>query len=87
MRELTSTVTTKGQVTIPVEIRRLLKVAARDRVAFIVERDQVRLVRTESVAQRTAGALKSDEPALSPQQEREAAERAFAVEAEPRSGA
>ena len=85
MRELTSTVTTKGQVTIPVEIRRLLKVAARDRVAFIVERDQVRLVRTESVAQRTAGALKSDQPAQSPRQEREAAERAFAAEAEPRS--
>ena len=81
MRQLTSTVTTKGQVTIPIEIRRLLRVAPSDQVAFVVEDDQVRLIRTDSVTRRTAGALKSDQPALTPAQEREAAELGFAAEA------
>lgn len=87
MRELTSTITTKGQVTIPIEIRRLLKVAPQDRVAFVVEDDQVRLVRTDSVTRRTAGVLKSDQPALTPEQEREAVELAFTEEAASRPGA
>ena len=38
MRELVSTITTKGQVTIPVEIRRLLGVASHDEIAFLVSR-------------------------------------------------
>jgi AbrB family looped-hinge helix DNA binding protein len=78
MRELHSTLTTKGQVTIPVEIRRLLGLAPRDKVAFVVEDEQVRLTRRESVVQRTAGALKSTEPSLSAEELREAAEWAIA---------
>ena len=85
MRELASTVTRKGRITIPVEIRRLLNLAPNDRVAFVVEADAVQLRRTDSVAKRTAGALKSDIPALTPQQERQAAEWAIAAEAEPRT--
>jgi antitoxin PrlF len=87
VRELTSTVTTKGQVTIPVEIRRFLEVSPRDRIAFVVEGNQVKVRRTESVAQRTAGMLASDQPALPPEQEREVAEQAIAEEAESRSRA
>ena len=86
VRQLASTVTSKGQITIPVEIRRLLNVAPKDRVAFVVEDDTVQLRRTGSVAQRTAGALKNDIPALTPQEERDAAEWAIAEEAEPRAG-
>jgi antitoxin PrlF len=86
MRELASTVTRKGQVTIPVEIRRLLNVAPYDRVAFVVEDDRVQLRRTGSVAQRTAGALGNDIPARSPEAERAAAEQAIAEEAEPPIG-
>jgi AbrB family looped-hinge helix DNA binding protein len=85
MREVVSTVTRKGQVTIPVEIRRLLGVAPRDRVAFVVEGRQVRLVRSRSVVERTAGVLRSDTPTLSAEELRDAAELAIADEAVRRS--
>ena len=79
--EAHASVTSKGQVTIPVEIRRLLGVRARDKVAFRVEDDQVRLVRSGSVVQRTAGALAGPEPRLSDAEERALAEEAIAEEA------
>src|SRR5688572_12917529 len=55
-----SSITTKGQVTIPAEIRRRLGVGPRDRVDWIVEDGQVRVTRSGSgsVTERTAGALK-----------------------------
>ena len=81
MKEVHSTVTTKGQVTIPVEIRRLLQVQPRDRIAFVVEDDTVRLVRSQSVVARTAGALKSAKPPLTAEELREVAETAIAQEA------
>lgn len=37
MREIVSTITSKGQVTIPVEIRRHLGIATNDKVAFVLE--------------------------------------------------
>ncbi len=43
MRSVVSTITTKGQVTIPAEIRRHLGVGEHDQVAFVIEGDQVRL--------------------------------------------
>ena len=81
MKEVHSTVTTKGQVTIPVEIRRLLQVQPRDRIAFVVEDEKVRLVRSQSVVARTAGALKSAKPPLTTEELREVAEKAIAQEA------
>lgn len=36
MKEIVSTITSKGQVTIPVEVRRRLGVAASDKVVFII---------------------------------------------------
>jgi len=36
-----SVVTQKGQVTIPVEIRRVLGIKANDRVTFIIDQDRV----------------------------------------------
>lgn len=36
MREIVSSITSKGQVTIPVEIRRHLGVGASDKVAFVL---------------------------------------------------
>lgn len=36
-KQLISTVSSKGQVTIPVEIRRHLRVETKDKVAFVVE--------------------------------------------------
>jgi AbrB family looped-hinge helix DNA binding protein len=81
MKELRSVVTRKGQVTVPAEIRRELGLKEGDRVVFILDEGDVRLARTDSVVQRTAGALKSDEPRLTAEQLRESAERAMAEEA------
>jgi AbrB family looped-hinge helix DNA binding protein len=75
-----STVTSKGQITLPLAIRRLLGVRPRDKVAFVVEDDQVRVTRTGSVVARTAGAVKVDRPALTARQEREEFERGLAEE-------
>lgn len=39
IKEILSTITSKGQITIPVEVRRHLKVATREKVAFVLETD------------------------------------------------
>ena len=78
MREFVSTITTKGQATIPVEVRRLLGVAPHDKIAFLIEDGKVRLVRSTSVVHRTAGAFKSEAPPMTAEELREAAEQAIA---------
>jgi antitoxin PrlF len=85
MNEQLTVVTRKGQVTIPVDIRRALGIKEGDKVAFVVEDNQVKLTPKGSVVEQTAGALKSDIPALTPQEERDAAEQAIAEEAIARS--
>lgn len=86
MRELCAALTSKGRVTIPVEIRRMLGLAPHDRVAFVVDGERVELKKPSSVVARTAGALKGDEPPLSAEQLREAAEVAIAEETAERGG-
>ena len=81
MKELRSKISTKGQVTIPVEVRRLLGVGPHDQIGFVIEDGEVRLARVGSVVARSAGAFKSEEPPLSAEELREAAERAIAEEA------
>lgn len=44
MKELLSSVSEKGQVTIPLEIRRALAIKPKDKVAFKLERGEVKLV-------------------------------------------
>lgn len=78
MLERRSVVTRKGQITIPAEIRHALNIKEGDKVAFSLENGEVKLSRTGSVVEATAGALKSDMPPLSPQEERRAAEQAIA---------
>jgi antitoxin PrlF len=80
MKELLTVVTRKGQVTIPVEIRRALGLKEGDKVAFVLENDQVRLAPRGNIVARTAGFLKSDAPAKTPEEHREAAEVAIAEE-------
>jgi len=41
MREFTASVTERGQVTIPAEVRRLLGISKRDKVSFVVEDGKV----------------------------------------------
>jgi AbrB family looped-hinge helix DNA binding protein len=81
MKELLASVTTKGQVTIPVEVRRLLGIAPHDKVAFVVDGAAVHLARKGSVVAQTAGALKSQASPMTAEQLREAAEEAIAEEA------
>jgi antitoxin PrlF len=79
-RKLVSTLTSKGQVTIPAEIRRHLGLAPHDKIAFVVEADSVRIAPTESVIQRTAGIMKNHRSAKTAEQLREAAEEAIAAD-------
>jgi AbrB family looped-hinge helix DNA binding protein len=37
MREIVSTITSKGQITIPVEVRRQLGVSAGDKITFVID--------------------------------------------------
>ena len=82
MLQRTARITTKGQVTIPAEVRRLLGVRPHEEVAFLVEQGQVRLAPARSVVAQTAGMLRGPEPRLSAQEEKAAAEEAIAEEVE-----
>ena len=86
VNESISTVTRKGQVTVPVGIRRALGLKEGDKVAFVLEDGVARLKRRESYAERTAGAVKTDQPPLTAEQLRQAAEQAIADETIERSG-
>jgi antitoxin PrlF len=87
MQEIISVVTSKGQVTIPAAVRRHLGIATHDKLAFIIEADQVRVAPVgKSVVARTAGLLKGDQPALTPQQENDVFEQAMAEDAEGLTG-
>ncbi len=59
MRELSSTITSKGQVTIPKAIRERIGVGPHDKVSWVIEGDSVKVTRRESVVRRTAGMMKS----------------------------
>lgn len=77
----TSRITTKGQVTIPADIRRLLRLSPKDKVSFVIEKDDVvKIEPAKSVVAQTAGMFKSDRPALSAKEERALAEEAFVTE-------
>ena len=78
----TSNLTRKGQVTIPVTIRRQLGLKRGDKVAFVQEGETVTLKPAQSVTDRTAGALRQYRrvPSPTPQEEREAFAQAVADE-------
>ncbi|MGH2535611.1 MAG: AbrB/MazE/SpoVT family DNA-binding domain-containing protein [Thermomicrobiales bacterium] len=59
-----STITTKGQVTIPAEVRRHLGVGEHDQVAFVIDDNQVRL---QPVAFTLESAYGSVEPTSHPE--------------------
>lgn len=63
MREILSTVTSKGQVTIPVEIRQYLGIDTSDKIAFVIDDDgsvRIKIPRypTISSLRGAAGSLK-----------------------------
>lgn len=61
--ELVSTLTSKGQVTIPVQIRRLLGLKPKAKVAFLQKKDGVHI----AVPHYTLDTIKGAVPALSKQ--------------------
>ena len=64
-KEIVSTITSKGQVTIPAEVRRHLALKTGDRIAFVLESDgTVRLIapRYPSVASLRGAAGSLDRP-------------------------
>lgn len=44
MKEILATITGRGQVTVPAEVRRVLGVKPRDKIAFAIKGRQVRLL-------------------------------------------
>ena len=44
MKEIVTTITQRGQVTVPAEVRRMLGLQPRDKVAFAIDDGEVRLV-------------------------------------------
>ena len=56
---LTSSVTTKGQVTIPIELREKLGIKPGDRVGFVTEGERVLLQRQETAVEAVFGLIKA----------------------------
>ena len=82
MRVLETTVTQKGQVTIPAEIRSRLGLKARDKVRFEIEGDAVRLRATPSKVLRWYGAVTAKKRPEDFQEVREEFETGVAEEAD-----
>ena len=86
MQEYRTTVTRKGQITIPAEIRRILGLKEGDRVALVLDKDQVRLSRSRGVVARTAGMLRTTAAPLTAEELREIGEQTIADATVERSG-
>jgi len=78
MRELLTIMTRKGQITVPAEIRKVLGLHEGDKVALVLENDEVRLRRAGSVVTQTAGILKGANPPRTAEELRKEAEEAIA---------
>ena len=72
----TSTLTTKGQVTIPAELRKRLGLHPGDQVGFVVEDGEVRLVRRERRVEAAFGIVKAKVLVTDDQMEQAIRERA-----------
>ena len=78
MHEMLTVMTRKGQITVPAEIRKALGLHEGDKVALVLEQNQVRLRRAGSVVAQTAGMLKTSGMPVSAEELREVAEKAIA---------
>jgi AbrB family looped-hinge helix DNA binding protein len=86
MSEHTTIVTRKGQITVPIAVRRALNLKQGDRVVVTLEADGAKIVRRGSIAAQTAGMFRSNRPPLTAEEEREEAEWAVAEQAVKRMG-
>src|SRR6266567_695860 len=74
MRESLTVVTRKGQITVPVELRRLWNLKVGEKVAISLPDSAggtVTLRPVRSVAEMTFGALRTNQPALTPRESRQ----------------
>jgi bifunctional DNA-binding transcriptional regulator/antitoxin component of YhaV-PrlF toxin-antitoxin module len=76
----TSTLTGKGQTTVPLEIRQALGIAPRQRLVWELRRDGSAVVRAIPSVMELAGCMKSEIPFTSLQDETEAATDAWVDE-------
>ncbi|HVC31946.1 MAG TPA: type II toxin-antitoxin system PrlF family antitoxin [Chloroflexota bacterium] len=58
MKEILATITERGQVTVPAEVRRILGVKPREKIAFAIENGQVRLVPASFTLESAYGSVK-----------------------------
>jgi AbrB family looped-hinge helix DNA binding protein len=58
MKESLATITTKGQVTIPAEVRKALGLKPRDKVAFVFNQGEVKIEPSSSTLRLGFGAVK-----------------------------
>jgi AbrB family looped-hinge helix DNA binding protein len=58
MKEIITTMTQRGQVTVPSEVRRLLRLKPRDKVAFSIDKDEVRLTPARFTLESAFGSVK-----------------------------
>ena len=57
MKEILTTITQRGQVTVPAEVRRLLGAKSGDELAFRIEGDEVHLVPVEFTLETAYGSV------------------------------
>lgn len=81
MAQHLTVMTRKGQITVPVAIRRALGLKEGDKVAVSLENGHARLVPYGSFTARTAGMFRVEGSPLTAEQLREAAARRMAEEA------
>ena len=58
MKEILTTLTQRNQVTVPAEVRKLLGIKPRGKVAFLIEGDQVRLAPVKFTLESAYGSVK-----------------------------
>ena len=78
MNEHVSVITRKGQVTVPADLRHRLGLKHGDNVRFELQDNRVVLTPTHSVVSATAGSFRSEQPAMTAEELRAAAEKAIA---------
>ena len=58
MKQIVTSMTQRGQVSVPVEVQRLLGLRPRDKVAFVIEDNVVRLVSAREALEAVFGSVK-----------------------------
>ena len=85
MKELVSTVTSKGQVTIPMEVREYLGIKTNDKIAFVIDQEgsvRLRVPRYPTIASLRGAAGRLPQPLSWQQMQRIAYEDRFAAKDE-----